>query len=67
MLLAVNALHRWRIVGLIARKPLANAMLSTVPRATHSVSGLAGREVTLGNSVGAGKDFAGSCAAASSA
>ncbi len=67
MLLDVKALHRVRIAGLIALKLLGNEMLSTVPCANRRVSRLAGRDVTRGNSVGAGNDFAGSRWAASSA
>ena len=67
MLLDAHALHCLRIAGLIAVKRLPNAMLSTVPRAIHSVSRLAGRDDTRGSSVGAGNDFAGSRSAASSA
>src|SRR6185312_773946 len=67
VLLDPHALHRARMAGFIAVKLLGNARLSTVPRATHSANGLARREVTRGNPVGAGKDFAGSPAAPSSA
>jgi hypothetical protein len=55
------------MLGLMAVKLLGNERLSTVPCATYSASGLAGRDETFGRSVGRGNDFAGSCSAARSA
>ena len=65
--IGASVLHCLRIAGLIGRKLLANEMSSTMPRASHSATGLARRDETRGISVGAGNDFAVSCSAASSA
>jgi hypothetical protein len=66
-LLRVKPPHWSRSAGLTAWKLLSNRMLCTLPLASHSAIGLAGREATRGIAVGAGKDNAGSFAAASSA
>ncbi len=66
-LLRTNPAHWSASAGLTARKLLSKRMLRTLPWATHSATGFAGRENTRGSAAGAGKDSWGSCAAASSA
>ena len=67
MLLRSSCFHCLRIFGLTGSKLLSNRMLWTLPWAMYWASGFAGRVDTVGSTVGAGNDAAGSWRAASSA